>query len=374
MGDGGMAGLHDGDSAPALDRLSDPLGRRMAAVLAGAWRPSPPPLQMSAEALEEVTLGLLRSKAGALGWWRVRDSSLRTSAAGGQLRQAYHVHGIRAAFHARNLARIVTRLRAGGVEPVLVKGPAIARLYPERGLRPFEDLDFCVRPDQHRTASAIVDAWVGESSPIDLHRGFTELHAQSWDEVYARSQLAPFGGIDVRVLAADDHLRFLCLHLLRHGAPTPLWLCDVAVALESRPQTFDWALVLGSDRRRADWVACTIGLAHRLLGASVDDTPVAGRARCLPAWLVPSVLEGWGRQCPVDYQPPQLFPDTWGLLARTPTTVRQYWPSPVAATVHLRRPFSDFPRMPIQVVDASWRLARFCLRRLSGQRRDIDPK
>lgn len=367
-----MVSLHDHGSAPALDRLSDPLGRRIATVLAGAWRRSPPPLQMSAEALEEVTLGLLRSKTGALGWWRVRDSSLRTSPAAGRLREAYDHHSFQAALHARTLARIVTRLRAGGVEPVLVKGPAIARLYPERGLRPFQDLDLCVRPDQHRTASAILGDRVGEFSPVDLQRGFAELHAQSWDDVYARSQLATFGGIDVRVLAAEDHLRFLCLHQLRHGVPNPLWLCDVAVALESRPQTFDWDLSLGPDRRRADWVACTIGLAHRLLGVPVDDTPVAGRARRLPGWLVPSVLEVWGGLCLADYQAPELSPDTWGLLVRAPQTIRQYWPSPVAATVHLRRPFSDFPRMPIQVVDAFARLARFCLRRLLGQRPDFD--
>ena len=370
MGDGGMVGLHD--DGPALDRRSDPRGRRMATILTGAWRRSPPPLQMSAEALDEVTLGLLRSKTGALGWWRVRDSSLRTSPAGARLRDAYHNHGFQTALHARNLSRIVTRLREGGVEPVLVKGPAIARLYPERGLRPFGDLDLCVRPDQHPTAAAILESWVGEFSPVDLHRGFAELQARSWDEVYARSQLATFGAIDVRVLAAEDHLRFLCLHQLRHGVPTPLWLCDVAVAVESRSPTFDWNLAMGPDRRSADWVACTIGLAHQLLGVPVGNTPAADRARRLPAWLVSSVLDGWGGLCPVEYEGPELSPDAWGLLARAPKTIRQYWPSPVAASVHLRRPFTNFPRMPIQVVDALARLVRFGVRRMLGQRPNFD--
>jgi hypothetical protein len=322
---------------------------------------------MSAEALDEITLGLLRSKTGALGWWRIRDSALRTTPAGERLREAYHHHGFQTALHARNLTRIVTRLRAAGVEPVLVKGPAIGRLYPERGLRPFGDLDLCVRPDQHDTAAAVVDDWVGEFSPVDLHRGFARHYAHNWDDLYARSHLATFGGTDVRVLAPEDHLRFLCLHQLRHGVPTPLWLCDVAVAVESRPPGFDWDRVLGSDWRQADWVACTIGLAHQLLGVPVDGTPVAGRAERLPQWLAPSVLDGWGRQCPTDYEAPELSPKAWSLLTRVPTTIRQYWPSPVAATVHLRRPFSDLPRKPIQVVDALWRLARFCLRRLRGQ-------
>jgi hypothetical protein len=367
MGDGGTVGLDDAGSIPKADRPSVRLGRQMTAVLAGSWRHSPAPLEMSAAALGQVTMGLLRSKAGALGWWRVRQSSLRTSPAGNRLREAYHNHSLQAALHGHRLSRIVTRLRQGGVEPLLVKGPAIARLYPERGLRPFEDLDFCVRPDQHAAAAAILNTGPEDLSPVDLHRGVTRFYARSWDDVYGRSQLVTFGAIDVRILAPEDCLRFHCLHQLRHGFPTPLWLCDVAVVLESRPAPFDWDLALGSDRRQADWVACTIGLAHQLLGVPVDDTPVAERARHLPKWLVSSVLEGWGRRCPADYQLPALSPDTWDLLARAPETIRQYWPSPVAATVHLRRSFGNFPRMPIQVVDAFARLVRFGFRRLLGR-------
>lgn len=360
-------------SAAGLDQSAGPRGRRMATVLAGAWRRSPPPLQMSAEALDEITLGLSRSKAGPLAWWRVRHSSLGSSPAGDRLRKAYHSHGLQTALHARNLARIVTRLRAGGVEPVLVKGPAIGRLYPERGLRPFEDLDLCVRPDQHGSASAIVDGWVGERSPVDLHRGFPRLYARSWDDLYSRSQLVTLSGIDVRVLGPEDHLRYLCLHQLKHGLPSPLWLCDIAVALESRPQAFDWDRALGPDPRQADWVACTIGLAHQLLGLPVDDTPVAVRAKGLPGWLARSVLEGWGRQCPPNYRGPELYPKTWDLLAQAPTTIRQYWPSPVAATVHLRMHFSKSPRMPVQVIDGLVRFVRFSLRRALGLRPDPGP-
>src|SRR5262245_51186244 len=136
-------GLSDAATCP-LDRSSRQRGRRMAFVLEGAWRPSPPSLEMSEEALDDITLGLLRSRTGALGWWRVRRSELRDTPAGGRLREAYHNHGFQAALHARNLTRIATRLCAAGVESLLVKGPAIGRLYPERGLRPFGDLDLCV--------------------------------------------------------------------------------------------------------------------------------------------------------------------------------------------------------------------------------------
>jgi hypothetical protein len=70
---------------------------------------------MSAEALYEITDGVVRLKTGSLGWWRVRDSALRTSPAGGRLRDAYHLDGFQAVYHARDLSRIVTRLREAGV-------------------------------------------------------------------------------------------------------------------------------------------------------------------------------------------------------------------------------------------------------------------
>lgn len=368
-----MAGQPDDGSRSTTGQSFVARGERLAAALAGAWRREPPPLEMSEAELNALVLGLLRSKTGALAWWRVRHTPLRASPAGARLRNAYHNHGFQTALHARNLTRIVARLRDGGVEPVLVKGPAIARLYPERGLRPFTDLDLCVRPDRYDTAAAILRAGGFDGfSPVDLHAGFKELAEHGWDAVYARSQLVTLSGHDVRVLAAEDHLRLLCLHLLRHGVPIPLWLCDVAVTVESRAETFDWNLVLGSDPRSADWVACTIGLAHRVLGANVDGTPVAARAAHLPRWLVPSVLERWGRQCPVEYEAPQRSPDVASLLTRAPQALREYWPSPVAATVHLGRRFTNYPRMPLQVVDAVARIARFGVRRLLGQRPELD--
>jgi hypothetical protein len=364
---------------PAAGAMRDPVGslaepdvRQLASVLTGAWRRSPPPLDISPEALERVTPGLLRSKTGALAWWRVRQSPLRESASGARLRDAYHHHAFQAALHARDLNRVVTRLRAGGVELLLMKGPAIARHYAERGLRPFGDLDLSVRPDQFSTALALLADWAGEFTPVDLHRGFHPIYARSWDELHARAELVTLGGVDVRVLGPEDHLRLLCLHQLKHGVPSPLWLCDVAVALENRAATFDWDRVLGPERRRADWIACLIGVAHALLDLPIDDTPVARRAKRLPRWLVPSVLRQWARHCAADHRFPDHSAPAWRFLARAPETFRQYWPSTIAASIHLHAPFNGLPRMPIQVVDAVGRTVRFCVRRLLGRRPEGD--
>jgi hypothetical protein len=250
---------------------------------------------------------------------------------------------------------------------MLMKGPAIARLYAEKGLRPFDDLDVCVPQQQYAVALAMLSDWAPGLTPVDLHRGFPPLYARSWDELYNRSQLVPLGGIDVRVLSPEDHLRVLCLHQLKHGAPSPLWLCDVAVALETRPPAFDWDRVLGPNRRQADWVACAIGLAHQILEVPIDDTPVADRAKRLPGWLAPSVLRQWAHQTAADFHGPDTSAPAWRFLAQAPDTVRQYWPNPVAASVHLHVPFNGMPRLPIQVMDAFGRLIRFCVRRMLGR-------
>ncbi|MGH8058672.1 MAG: hypothetical protein ACREOH_15780, partial [Candidatus Entotheonellia bacterium] len=62
--------------APLRQRSS---GQSLAAVLAGAWRPSPPMLDMPAQELDEITQHLIGSGAGGLAWWRIRYSDMRTS-------------------------------------------------------------------------------------------------------------------------------------------------------------------------------------------------------------------------------------------------------------------------------------------------------
>ena len=157
------------------------------------------------------------------------------------------------------------------------------------------------------------------------------------------------------MLAPEDHLRVLCYHLLRHGVSRPLWLCDVALAVEERPPDFDWARCLGPNRRVADWVACAIGLAHRLLGARIDDTPLPARARQLPSWLVPIVLREWSESTGRSPRWPAHLKRPRQLLAEGPA----HWPNGVRATVELRQPFNEWPRLPYQVAASLRGAARF---------------
>ncbi len=223
----------------------------------------------------------------------MRSSELRTSAAAHELRQAYRHYTLQNARAEHQIVQAITRLRSAGVEPLLVKGWAVARLYPERGLRPHGDIDLCVRPEQHTAAVAALAAPTAEPVAVDLHKGLAQLHRPSLDDVYGRSQLVPLGDIDVRILGPEDHLRYMCIHMLCHGLHRALWLCDVAVVLESLRVDFDWRYLLQGDRRRAGWVASTVCLAHQLLGARLDGIPAEERDRHVPRWLLPSVLSQW---------------------------------------------------------------------------------
>lgn len=101
-------------------------GSVLASLLRGIWRHNPPDLATSEDELTQVTPLLLRSGGGALGWHGIRHSTFQTSAAAHTLRQAYRLHAIRTAVHEQVLQKLFGTLRSAGVEPILIKGWAVA--------------------------------------------------------------------------------------------------------------------------------------------------------------------------------------------------------------------------------------------------------
>lgn len=324
-------------------------GRLVAQVLAGAWRSSSLPPTSSSDELEEIATLLMRSGAAGLAWCRVRKSNLQSSAAAAKFHQAYRLQSLQAVLHERRLKQVIPLLRSADVEPILVKGWAIARLYPEVGMRPYCDLDLCVLPEHYVKASVPLEAVEGLGTNVDLHLGFGKFYDRRTEAIFARSRLVKLDDIHVRILCEEDNLRYLCMHLLRHGAVRPLWLCDIAVALESRTSEFDWDRCLAGSRREIDWVACTVGLASLLLGVDIEQTPVARRKKNLPRWLVKAVLRDWGIpfESPRQVQPILRQPLRW--LGELPEELLRHWPNPIAATMTLRGPLNRLPRLPFQV-------------------------
>lgn len=346
----------------ALKECARSRGELVAAALAASWRQTPAAPEFSASDLTSITPLLLESGAGALAWRGIRDSFLAEIPAAAELQQAYRLHAIQAALHEINIKQVFKLFRTAGVEPMLVKGWAIARLYPEPGLRPYGDIDLCVRPEEYKTARKILrDA--GDRYPVDLHNGIGLLDDREWDEVFIRSQLMPLEDLEVRVLSAEDHLRVLCFHLLRHGVERASGLCDIAVALEARPKSFSWDICLGKNRRHADWIAVTIGLAGELLGAEIGDTAFAAKER-QPAWLVNCVLKAWGRPFSTHFTQQASLDFYWNHPRGFLQALAARWPTPVVGTVGTGGAFNSLPRFPYQLGYLLLRSGRF-LKQLS---------
>ena len=92
---------------------------------------------------------LLNSGSGALGWWQLRQTDLRTLTTGQELHQAYRLHNLQVAVKEQELSQLFAYLQGHHLQPLLGNGWAIARHYPEPGLRPYGDFELYVPRAQY---------------------------------------------------------------------------------------------------------------------------------------------------------------------------------------------------------------------------------
>ena len=327
-------------------------GPLVAAVLAGSWRGSNyPPLTIDENALQEVVPLLCRSGAAALAWRRIKDTWLASSPAGETLRDTYRHQSLRSGVHEQQVEKVFRLFNEAGVDAILVKGWAAATLYEQQDLRPAGDIDVCVRPEHHDKAVA---ALTGSDCSTDLHTTLGEISERGFDDLLSRSRTMPLGAENVRTLCVEDHLALLCIHLLKHGGWRPLWLCDIAAAVETLPPNFNWDVCLGKHEQRARWIACTFGLANRLLQADISRVPLSRDHTRVPEWITETVLYHWSRLFPGDARPIRAAPLMSVTLRERGDIVKaivERWPDPITATFNLEGDVNNFPRFPYQLVD-----------------------
>jgi hypothetical protein len=341
-------------------------GQLVAAVLSGSWRKSDfPPLDISETEVDEITPLLCTSGAAALSWTRIKDTHLANTASAEVLHQAYRLQSLQATIHEAKVEKVFRLLRQSSVDAVLAKGWAAATIYQQTDLRPSGDIDICVRAEQFKLAREILSAPEANDCWVDLHQRFSELDERTLDELFGRSKLVSLGREQVRILSPEDHLALLCIHLLKHSAWRPLWLCDVSVAIETLPLNFDWDVCLGRNKTRARWIICAITLANRLLGTDIRNCPAAAETMELPKWLVENVLKLWSNPVPSN-QPPMSHPIPMADFLRRPRGLReglrQRWPNPIMATISINGEINNFPRLPYQVGNWLARIARLLIR------------
>jgi hypothetical protein len=341
---------------PAHTRAS--LGLTISSVLRSSWREVPDTVSnFGGEAVAATAATLLGTGCGALAWWRLRNSPLANEVDAAPLREAFRLHSLQAAVHTKNIEHILGHFNAVGLTPMVFKGWTLARLYARPGLRPYGDVDVLVDTGDEARALELIGTLSSEfRGLVDLDMRVLNrfLPDRSFAQLEARGSIETLGKASFRVLAAEDHLRLICLHQLDHGGWRPLWLCDVAAFVESLPKDFRWERVLEGNANLTDAVVALLGLAEDLLGARLP--PGTPRAP-VPAWFRRAVLHAWagGFQVPPD----SLFKLRQLGLRRATATLRARWPDPLTSTLHLRAPFRGIPRPFLQTVECARRAILF---------------
>jgi hypothetical protein len=331
------------------------IGKLVADFLAGSWRARQAPLNMPLSDLERITSLLYNSGGTGLAWWRIHESDLKTTPCGGLLHQGYRMQALQTPINEERIVTAFRLLRDAGVEPILVKGWAAAQFYAHRTLRPYGDIDLVVRPSEYSTAREALKRAEARTWWADLHQGLKMLEDRPVEELFERSRTVTLSDTKIRVLSHEDHLALLAIHLFKHGAWRPSWLCDIGAMVEDLPATFDGNVCFGSNKNRAGWIACAIALSHQLLGANIDDPRLSRPVEGVPAWLLRAVLEQWGNLFSADHLPVQPRPPRplFAHSLRKPKTlgreIRERWPDPIVATFRLRGQSNNLPRLPYQL-------------------------
>ena len=341
-------------------------GELVSAALAGAWRKSQPPtVNLTQAQLDEVVPLLYGSGAGALGWWRVRATELSESDSAQVLHQAYRLQSLQSVIHEEKICKVFRLLRAYSIDAILLKGWSAAGLYPDRALRPYGDIDLVVRPEQHERATELLARPEVKDCWVDLHERIDELEDRPGAALFDRARDTVIADEAVKVLSAEDQLALLSIHLLKHGAWRPLWLCDISAAIENLPSGFNWNICLGKNRTRRGWIKAAIRLANKLLSASIESVPEEVGVGEVPEWLTRSVLRQWQEPFAIN-QPPMSHPQSMASVLRHPTTLvqalRQRWPNPILATVSINGSINSLPRFPYQIGNCLTRAGRFLIR------------
>lgn len=168
-----------------------------------------------------------------------------------KFRTRSHDRWTRSHFLASELQQLLKTFRSHNVECLALKGPVLAELlYGNVGLRPCDDLDLLVRPEDFSKAeSLLLDAGFTPDGPAnDYHRGFerrgayVELHFAAaspsappfnFQRAWERSCTVEFRGEPVRFFSAIDLLLYLCLHGLKHRFSRLIWVLDISQAIKA---------------------------------------------------------------------------------------------------------------------------------------------
>jgi putative nucleotidyltransferase-like protein len=243
------------------------------------------------------------------------------------LRQEYEIRRAQAALMIPvAVAAAIEPLTAAGMEPVVMKGPAVAMRYPAPGLRPMDDLDVLLPASQHdRAVRVLMEAgWTRFDRPgqhhdtvmflpqapgfaLELHRSLDTwrdaAHGVRAKDVWDARIPIECMGTKAFGLPPEIELVTLAVHAGKpfHHYSRLIWSVDFAVVVHAAGATFDWDALGRLIRRTATTTLVAVALRHaRALGADVPDALLAlPRGRHRATAIAPVLDPEW----------PLTFPD-----------------------------------------------------------------
>lgn len=250
------------------------------------------------------------------------------------------------------IEKIWKNFREAGFDPILIKGWAASKLYPEPFRRQFSDVDLMIAPERFEEALTFSKN-LNLRLPVDLHEGARHLDSFDFADLFLNSVEEMCNKTPIRVLRPEDHLRILCIHWLTDGGAYRDRLWDIYYAVANRSENFDWDRLLeGISARRRRWVVCTIGLAHKYLDLDIEDTPIVSEAKNLPRWLTRTIEKEWASD--VKMMPLEMFWSDRKMLWKQ--IKKRFPPNPIHAVVLEKGDFDGKIRFGYQIKNAFRRL------------------
>jgi Uncharacterised nucleotidyltransferase len=194
----------------------------------------------------------------------------------------------------KRIAQIFKIFKESKFEPVLIKGWAAARKYKQPFERISVDIDLAVKPADYVECKNFLER--NNILGVDLHEGLRHLDNLLWEDLYEKTQLVEVGGVNIRILGDEDHLRVLCVHWLNDGGVNKERLWDIFYAVKNRADNFNWERCLESvGQKRQTWIIFALALTKKYLLLDLSETPTAVQNREIPEWITKTIEKEWQR-------------------------------------------------------------------------------
>ncbi len=269
------------------------------------------------------------------------------------LQTAYYRNAARNTLLFRVVAEVLQTCHRQGIAVIVLKGGALAEtVYPHRAVRPMSDIDLLVRPEaleaMDESLTVLGYGFVGRGRPkaywrtqhyhltfqpppaaplavpIEVHWALeraTSPFRIDLDGLWQRALSATIAGVETRVLAPEDQLLHLCMHLCKHAGRPAIdgglsWrlraFSDLAAVLVRTGVVLDWEALVHRAQAWgvASYLYVPLALTGELSGLRVPPSALAALqppgfdARMLswardelledPDPIIPYLLQLWG--------------------------------------------------------------------------------